>query len=380
MLTKCLNCGLQDSQLILDFGSIPIASLLNSVDIFPLEYRKCIKCLVTCVTTSPPSDLLYGENYNFFSSASSSYISYAGEIIKTLEANTFLSKCNVLEIGCNDGTLLRQLSPKAKYIVGIDPFLIATGPLVGQIPNGNIINNYFTSETVEKHNLQESFDVVIVNNVITHVEDVFDFLKALSSVTKKNGIIYFEMCDYQKVVECKRFDYFYHGVTNLILPQQIQSLLSDFECIADYGFNGFDPFSYKFVLKKTNSLQKNYPIKEQSLQTMQPDFLSWCEKIDTFFNDISSSKKIVGYAANSKAGSVLALSPIAAKKIDVILDINLMKTNKNIAGSNIKVKHIDDCKLDDIDCIVLFASHIFDEVRRDLYKRGYTDKILILDI
>ena len=44
MLTKCLNCGLQDSQLILDFGSIPIASLLNSVDIFPLEYRKCIKC------------------------------------------------------------------------------------------------------------------------------------------------------------------------------------------------------------------------------------------------------------------------------------------------------------------------------------------------
>jgi len=148
----------------------------------------------------------------------------------------------------------------------------------------------------------------------------------------------------------------------LILPQQIQSLLSDFECIADYGLNGFDPFSYKFVLKKTNSLQKNYPIKEQSLQTMQPDFLSWCEKIDTFFNDISSSKKIVGYAANSKAGSVLALSPIAAKKIDVILDINLMKTNKNIAGSNIKVKHIDDCKLDDIDCIVLFASHIFDEI------------------
>jgi len=65
--------------------------------------------------------------------------------------------------------------------------------------------------TVEKHNIQESFDVVIVNNVITHVEDVFDFLKALSSVTKKNGIIYFEMCDYQKVVECKRFDYFYHG-------------------------------------------------------------------------------------------------------------------------------------------------------------------------
>ena len=209
---------------------------------------------------------------------------------------------------------------------------------------------------------------------------MFDFIKALSLVVKTNGIVYFEMCDYKKVIENDRFDYFYHGVTNLILPNQIERLLKGFECIKDYGFDGFDPFSNNFILQKTNSNIENYNFPNAQINSAQLKLDSWCKKIDIFFNNLSNFKKVVGYGANSKSGIVFALSPIAKQKIDVILDINLNKHNKIISGSSVQIKHIDRYDISEIDCIVLFASHIFEEVEHALTIRGYTGKLLMMEL
>tara|TARA_B100000768_G_scaffold24985_1_gene22900 strand:+ start:681 stop:1823 length:1143 start_codon:yes stop_codon:yes gene_type:complete len=379
MLAKCSRCGTIDSQLILDFGVIPITSLLDVQKLFSLKYERCNKCLVTCVTNSLSPDLLYGKNYNFFSSASNSYITYASKIIKKIKKITNLSNYKVLEVGCNDGALIRKIAPKVKSVVGIDPFLLGTDSFNGEIANAEVINDYFNCEAVNHYELKDEFDVVIVNNVITHVEDVFDFIEALSLVVKKNGFIYFEMCDYKKVIDYNRFDYFYHGVTNLILPDQILHFLSNFKCLSGFEFDGFDPFSCTFVLQKTNSKKDTQPQVYDHLNQAQSKLEMWRKETDNFFNNICGFKNIVGYGANSKAGSVLALSSAAVERIDVVLDINLKKNNKIISGTTVKIKHIDDYDLSKIDCIVLFASHIFDEVKHDLRDRGYMGELLVLE-
>ena len=46
MVKKCLNCGEVKTQSILNFGSIPITSLLSNEESFPLNYGKCEKCFV----------------------------------------------------------------------------------------------------------------------------------------------------------------------------------------------------------------------------------------------------------------------------------------------------------------------------------------------
>lgn len=380
MLKKCSNCGDEKSELILDFGSIPITSLLGKKDSFSLQYRKCEKCLVTHVVNSPPPNILYGGDYNFFSSSSTAYISYVSEIIKTIQTNIDLSQSDVLEIGCNDGTLVREIASKAKSVVGIDPFSLATETFDCDINNATIINDYFDSQAIKSYNLSEKFDVVVVNNVITHVDDVFDFLKALSLVVKNNGIIYFEICDYKKVIENDRFDYFYHGVTNLILPNQIEKLLINFECITDYGFESFDPFSRKFILQKTNLNNKEYNFQNYQIGSAQKNLAKWCEGINIFFENLSNYGNVVGYGANSKAGLVFAVSSVAKQKISIILDINLKKKDKSISGSNIQIKHIDNYDLSTIDCIVLFASHIFKEVEYDLKSKGYSGAMLVLEL
>ena len=379
MIKKCLNCGEVKTQSILNFGYIPITSLLSNEESFPLNYGKCEKCFVVSTINSLPQNILYGKDYNFFSSTSNAYIAYTKIIISTIESIVNINECDVLEIGCNDCVLMHQIESKVKSVVGIDPFFLATESFNNN-NKATIINDYFNNDAVKNYNLNEKFDVVIVNNVITHVDDVFDFIKALSLVVKKNGIIYFEMCDYKKVIENDRFDYFYHGVTNLILPNQIERLLKGFECIKDYGFDGFDPFSNKFILQKTNSNIENNNFPNDQINSAQLKLDSWCKKINIFFNNLSNFKKVVGYGANSKSGIVFALSPIAKQKIDVILDINLNKHNKIISGSSVQIKHIDRYDISEIDCIILFASHIFEEVKHALTIRGYTGKLLMMEL
>ena len=379
MVKKCLNCGEVKTQSILNFGYIPITSLLSNEESFPLNYGKCEKCFVVSTINSLPQNILYGKDYNFFSSTSNAYIVYTKKIISTIESIVNINECDVLEIGCNDGVLMHQIESKVKSVVGIDPFFLATESFNNN-NKATIINDYFNNDAVKNYNLNEKFDVVIVNNVITHVDDVFDFIKALSLVVKKNGIVYFEMCDYKKVIENDRFDYFYHGVTNLILPNQIERLLKGFECIKDYGFDGFDPFSNKFILQKTNSNIENNNFPNDQINSAQLKLDSWCKKINIFFNNLSNFKKVVGYGANSKSGIVFALSPIAKQKIDVILDININKHNKIISGSSVQIKHIDRYDISEIDCIVLFASHIFEEVEHALTIRGYTGKLLMMEL
>ena len=45
-----------------------------------------------------------------------------------------------------------------------------------------------------------------------------------------------------------------------------------------------------------------------------------------------------------------------------------------------QIKHIDKCDLSIIDCIVLFASHILNEVEYDLKSKGYSGELLVLEL
>ena len=63
MVKKCLNCGEVKTQSILNFGSIPITSLLSNEESFTLNYEKCEKCFIVFTINSLPQNILYGKFY-----------------------------------------------------------------------------------------------------------------------------------------------------------------------------------------------------------------------------------------------------------------------------------------------------------------------------
>ncbi|MDK2789542.1 MAG: hypothetical protein PWP15_49 [Methanothermococcus sp.] len=88
----------------------------------------------------------------------------------------------VLDVGCGNGYLAYDVAKKAKRVIGVD------------INKKNIefARNYYRRENLEfiicdatKYPFNESFDVIILSNVLEHIKNRVEFLKRLKNIAPK---------------------------------------------------------------------------------------------------------------------------------------------------------------------------------------------------
>ncbi len=111
----------------------------------------------------------------------------ARELIEWLLRYHRREHSSILEIGCSEGVLLRQLRDDLKWdVAGVEPF----EPYAHHgISNWglDIETSFFQSEHYEKR-----FDIVTFIHVIEHIPDPVGFVKEVGKVLKKDGYIFFE--------------------------------------------------------------------------------------------------------------------------------------------------------------------------------------------
>ena len=88
----------------------------------------------------------------------------------------------ILDIGCGNGALTYDLAQKAKKVVGIDL----------KEENIKIAKKKYSAPNIEyavgdarSYNFNEKFDVVVLSNVLEHIEDRVEFLKKLKLLAPK---------------------------------------------------------------------------------------------------------------------------------------------------------------------------------------------------
>ncbi len=88
----------------------------------------------------------------------------------------------VLDIGCGNGALTRDVARKVKSITGID----------FSRDNINIANASYNASNIEyiaadatTHKFQENFDVIILSNVLEHIENRIGFLRSIKTLAPK---------------------------------------------------------------------------------------------------------------------------------------------------------------------------------------------------
>ena len=345
-------------------------SLLNNNDTCPLNYRRCGRCSVSsAVVKLNPIDL-YGEKYNFFSGASENYVNYSKELALNLNSWGLLNGKRVLEIACNDGTLSKELIKYGCTLTGVDPFTKAIESL-DKANSATIINDFFNVNLIKEHSLEASFDLVIVSNVISHVLDFHDFMIAISKVVAAGGFIYAENMNYHRVLEEKRFENFYHGVYNLLSPDEFNNILSkSFTIFSDMG-PGFDPNSNCFLLKKVQDNSELLWEGNIGPKLTQSYLDDWIIKLNNWAIENISEDNAVGYGANSKAGLMIAKSKHLRDRLSVVLDINISKAGSKIAGTEVFIKNAKNFNYKSTDKIILFAPHLKKEVEEFLISKGF---------
>jgi SAM-dependent methyltransferase len=214
--SDCAFCGSHDLVSIMDFGRVALAGgflkppQFTSEETFPMELYFCQSCsMVQLLDIVDPAVLF--KNYFYFSSAISSlrehFNDYATECV-----SRFLDPehATVVEIGCNDGILLKPLANQGVHtVIGVDP---ATNIL--QTINDEritLVNDFFSTRVAEQiRQTHGKADMIVANNVYAHIPEIRDVTQGVKDLLKDDGVFVFEVHYLGKILGGLQYDMIYH--------------------------------------------------------------------------------------------------------------------------------------------------------------------------
>ena len=297
-----------------------------------------------------------------------------------------IKKCNlkkndlILDIGSNDGTCLEAFKKKKLKVLGIDP-----ARLPSDIANKNgikTINNFFNSTSAKKIKKNHGkIDFITSHNVLAHIGNIDDVFKNVFSLLKEGGYFCFEVGYFVNVVEKNLFDTIYHEHLDYHHAAPLVKFLNNIGFkIVNISTNKIQGGTIRILCRKTdasnNTIQvQNFLKIEKNTLIYNTQFMkNWSKSIFSkmngfglFIKDKIDNKNVIcGYGAPTKAALLLKLSMLSRSNIKFTLEDNILKLNKYIPRSNIKILGFTALKQHQPDYIIIFAWNFVDDIIKKL--------------
>lgn len=339
----CRMCEGKDLTQVWSFGDTPLANSylkpeqVGSVEepFAPLDIFYCGDCHLVQMLDVVDPDVLF-SNYLYVSSTSPKFVAHFEDYAKHLIERFGLDKEDlVVDVGSNDGVLLKPFKERGIRILGIDP-----AQNVAEMANNDgieTIADYFTPEVADKIVADKGkAKIIAANNVFAHTDDVNLFVEATKRLLADDGVYVFEVQYLGSLIKKNLFDIVYH---EHVCYYSVHPLVKFF---AKHNMEVFDverPTVHGgslrvFVQKKGGPHERSERLSEilheektQALTTLAPyqQFASRIqqnkEKLQEILQTIKKEgKRIVGYGAPAKATTLLYALGIDGETIDYIVD------------------------------------------------------------
>lgn len=211
-IVKCEVCGSQSMSSVLDLGMHPMCNDLLPIGTskicaeYPIEILFCFECFTAHQRHQIPKVDLFPEAYFYRARMTKSVLDGMNDFVESCEAAIGkLTGKLVLDIGCNDGSLLDYFSKKGCKTLGVEPTSAAHDA------NHDVIKAYFNADVAEQILDQYgSPDVITFTNVFAHIEDLNSLLDSLKKIISDKTYLVIENHFLGAVLEYGQFDTFYH--------------------------------------------------------------------------------------------------------------------------------------------------------------------------
>lgn len=352
----CSGCEYDGLVPFLDLGLSPIADAYTATadevsQTYPLQVAVCTGCRLVQLLEVVAGDVLFGTGYSFYSSASPPLSRYHEEYAATvLSRYGERAKQLVVEIGCNDGDMLRHFAAANCTHVGVDP---ASGPVAVARERGvDVIGEAFTSSLADE--IVQDYGpagVVIANHVLAHVEDVSDVLHGVAVLLSGDGVAFIEVQYVQDLLVNNAFDLVYHEHRNFFSLTSLENAARRWGLkMIDARLTQRQGGSLRVTLTRNHSLPA-YPAvrdirdSEWWLNTglgAYEGMQGRVERIrrrlwDVLLEYVSDTHGVAGYGAPAKATTLLNFCEIDASTLDYVVDTTPAKQGRYIPGTGIRV-------------------------------------------
>jgi hypothetical protein len=214
-ITGCEVCSASSLEPVLNLGLHPMCDDLVKIgeericQEYPIEILYCSKCKTAHQRFQIPKEYLFPQTYHYRSRNTDDVLRGMQDLVTTCAQNVGdLAGKKVLDIGCNDGSLLGFFHQHGTITFGIEP----TGAYAdAQAAGHTVTHDYLTEKSaqsfVDKHGHP---DIITFTNVFAHLEDLAQILQAIRILRHDKTCVVIENHYLGAVLKRKQFDTFYH--------------------------------------------------------------------------------------------------------------------------------------------------------------------------
>lgn len=391
-ITGCEVCGARELSPVLDLGRHPMCDDLIPVgssqqcEVFPIDILYCDRCRTAHQRFQVPKVTLFPTTYHYRSRFTADVLSGMDDLVASVEARVgSLGECTVLDVGCNDGSLLDKFAARGATTVGVEP----TGAYADALGRGHtIFNDFFSEDSARKITEQHrQIDVITFTNVFAHIEDLPALLRALEEVMGEDTLLVVENHYLGAVLATNQFDTFYHEHPRTYsLTSFVQIAGSLGRAVAGVEF----PSRYGGNIRVTIGKDGSSPLLDDTLEreagfadefaAMRTFVARWRDEKRTEIRGlVNEGGPLVAKAFPGRAAILVALLDLSESEIECVYEKpGSLKVGHYVPGTRIPIRSDEELfgRFDDLETIVNLAWHIPAEIESYLRKAGFQGRIV----
>lgn len=325
----------------------------------PLDLIRCNRsidrksCGLVQLRQTIPPNLMY-ERYFYRSGINQTMPMNLKEIVSQALLTVKINDGDfVIDIGCNDGTLLKNYRNLNVCAVGFDP--AKNMYQFSKNSGANIIIDYFSAKRFSESYPNDKAKIITSVAMFYDLEDPKIFVHDISKILKNDGVWIMELSYLPSMLEQNAFDTIVHEHLEYYHFAVIEHLLALYDLkVVDVFLNDVNGGSFRVFIKfKDQPITpdaadrigkiRDYENKLQ-LDTDKPyeQFLKRCEqereKTITFIRtEKEKGKRIFAYGASTKGNTLLQYYGLDNKLIEAVADRNPDKWGRTTVGTNLKI-------------------------------------------
>ena len=372
---QCSLCHNETAIEFLDLGMQPLANKYPTRDqfageeFFPEKVYFCSTCKNVQLGTIISRERMF-EDYYYLSSVNQGLVRHFEEFAKQLAGAKF-----VVDVGSNDGILLRPLQTLGVKALGVEPSVN-----VSKIANDaglETLTAFFdagSAATIERDYGKP--DVIVASSVFTHLEDPHQFIEDTKTLLTDDGRFIIEVEYIGNMLRDIQFERFY---LDRIFYYSLTSLKNLFESHGMYlaHVEHIEPHGGSIRVTARTGTGKASPAVEQLLKNeetalTEATLKAFTDNVETSLAAFrakleeyqAAGLKVAGYGAPARVATICNYGQIGPSLIEFIVDDSPLKQHRFSPGTHIPIVPNAYLGENKPDVLVVFAYEYFDDIKK----------------
>lgn len=357
--TACRVCTQNHLKKVLSLGPTPPANAFLTETqtnigekFYPLDVYFCTDCGFLQLGHVISPEILFG-NYLYVSSTSQVFVKHFQNLAEHLYPLFKLnSKSLVVDIGSNDGILLKPFKKLGTKVLGIEPATkIAQMSREAGVPTEiDFFSQNLAQKVVKKYG---QADLITATNVFAHIDNLDEVIRGLKILLKKDGVFMIEAPYLIDFLQKRYFDLVYHEHLSYWSVDALISLFKRFQMsvfrVEKVPVHGG---TIRVFVKKdkgkfpVHASVKKFLLQEEKMKLKDiSTYLSYADKV--YENKVklllllkkikSQGKTIAAYGAPAKGNTLLNFFSIGPETLEYVVDDSPFKQGLYTPGKHIPV-------------------------------------------